>query len=113
MTDEKILARKIYEVMKSQFGLNHEGRLRKIVVRCDSLETIDSSKLNTSWHELAREPIYTASYIELHRDPPFGKCVMCNQEFELSDETARCPYCHHEQFKVLHELPTIETYEME
>jgi Zn finger protein HypA/HybF involved in hydrogenase expression len=113
MTDEKTLVRKIYEVMGTQLGPNPQGRLRKIVIRCDSLATIEVGKLNTFWHELAREPIYADSYIELHQDPPFGRCVMCNQEFELSEETVRCPSCHHEQFKVIHGLPTIETYEME
>jgi len=113
MTDELTLARKIHEVMGKELGPNRQGRLRKIVVRCDSLATLDPEKLNTSWQKLALEPIYDDSYIEVHMDPPFGKCLMCNQEFELSADTARCPYCHHEQFKVVHELPTIETYEME
>ena len=113
MIHEETLAKKIYDVMREQLKNNGEGRLRKIVVRCDSMETVDRVKVNEYWRKVATDPVYIDSHIEIHMDPPFGKCLLCNEEFELSEETARCPRCHHEQFKILHEPPTIETYEME
>ncbi|MFA5864678.1 MAG: hydrogenase/urease maturation nickel metallochaperone HypA [Phycisphaerae bacterium] len=113
MTYEQTLVQRIYEIMKGLLAAKSSGRLRKVIVRCDSMESVSIAKLNTCWQEIALEPIFQASHIELHNDPPFGQCNLCNQEFELDEDTARCPHCHHEQFKILHETPTIETYEME
>lgn len=113
MTYEQTLAEKIYQIMKEELTPSANGRLRKVTVRCDSMEELDINRLNAHWHEVARDPIYESSYIEVHHDPPFGRCSLCNEEFELSDDTARCPHCHHEQFKIVHDPPTIETYELE
>ncbi len=114
MTYEETLARKIYEIMKDELrSVNGGRRLRKVIVRCDTTEELDTAKLNSHWRDLASEPIYGGSHIEIHHDPPFGKCVLCNQEFELNEDSSRCPYCHHEQFRIIHEPPTIETYEID
>lgn len=112
MLDEKTLAHKIHEIMKGQIN-GGGGHLRKVVVRCDSTEPIDNAIINAHWRQIAVEPVFAASYIEVHSDPPFGKCLVCNQEFELNSDTSRCPYCHCEQFKIIHGPPAIETYEME
>jgi Zn finger protein HypA/HybF involved in hydrogenase expression len=113
MMYEQTLAERIYAIMKDQVSPSGAGRLRKVTLRCDSMESLDVQRLNSFWQAVARDPVYQSSYIEVHHDPPFGRCTLCNQEFELNEETARCPYCHHEQFRVVHEPPTIETYEME
>ena len=110
MVNEQTLAQKIYQIMKEQFT---HGRLRKVVIRCDSMNQMDVSRLNSYWHQIATDLNFQSSHIEVHHDPPFGKCLVCNEEFELSDETARCPRCRHEQFRIIHESPTIETYETE
>ncbi len=112
MTYEQILAHKIHDVMKKQLG-ESSGRLRKVLVRIDEMENIDVVKLNATWQQIATERVFQSSSVEVHRDPPFGRCALCNQDFELSSDTSRCPYCRHEQFKIIHEPPTIETYEME
>jgi Zn finger protein HypA/HybF involved in hydrogenase expression len=112
MFDEQTLAKKIHEVMKQQL-VNGEGRLRKVLIRCDEMGRLDAGRLNDHWHQIATEPIFESSFIEVHADPPFGRCVLCKEEFELDDNTSRCPHCHCEQFTVVHELPTIETYEMD
>jgi Zn finger protein HypA/HybF involved in hydrogenase expression len=111
MVDEITLARKIHEVMKEQ--LAGTGRLRKISISCDEMGGLNTALLNDCWHRIATEPVFKSSFIEVHANPPFARCLMCKEEFELDDNTARCPHCHCEQFTVVHELPTIETYEMD
>jgi Zn finger protein HypA/HybF involved in hydrogenase expression len=111
MIDEKTLAAKIHEVMKAQIA--GTGRLRKISISCDEMGGLNTGLLNNYWQQIATEPVFKSSFIEVHANPPFARCLMCNEEFELDDNTARCPHCHCEQFTVVHELPTIETYEMD
>jgi len=114
MSEEKMLAQKIHEIMNTELhSVNGRRKLRKIIVRCDDTDMLDIEKLNESWRQVATESIYDASHIELHHDPLFGKCLVCNEEFELDDDTSRCPRCHCEQFKIIHEPPTIETYEID
>ena len=113
MINEKTLVGKIYEVMKHQLA-SETGRLRKVMIHYDpSVDSIDSIKINELWQEIAVEPIFESSHIEVHSEPPGGRCLLCNQEFELDSNTSRCPFCHCEQFKIIHEPPVIETYEMD
>jgi Zn finger protein HypA/HybF involved in hydrogenase expression len=112
MVDEETLARKIHEVMTNELASAH-GRLRKVVIRCESIGVPDAVLLNEHWRRIATEPVFESSFIEVHADPPFGRCALCHLEFEIDEETSRCPKCSCEQFTLVHEPPTIETYEME
>jgi Zn finger protein HypA/HybF involved in hydrogenase expression len=113
MVDEQTLAEKIHEVMLHQIA-REKGRLRKVMIHYDpSIDSIDTIKLNEIWQEIAVEPVFKSSHIEVHAESPGGHCTLCNQEFELDTTTSRCPFCHCEQFKIIHEPPVIETYEMD
>jgi Zn finger protein HypA/HybF involved in hydrogenase expression len=113
MIDELTLVKKIHEVMKHQLA-SEKGRLRKVLVHYDSsTDSLDSAKVNDLWRKIAAEPVFESSHIEIHAESPNGRCLLCNQDFELDSTTLRCPHCHGEQFKVIHEPPMIETYEME
>jgi len=63
-----------------------------------SLATLDVGNINALWNELAGNRS-TPTPISNYTGPAFRRCVMCNQEFELSDPNLRCPSCHHEQFQ--------------
>ncbi|NLE29169.1 MAG: hydrogenase maturation nickel metallochaperone HypA [Phycisphaerae bacterium] len=113
MITEETLVKQIYQVMKHQLA-HEKGRLRKVMIHYDSsADSIDPEKLNRLWKEIAVEPIFESSHIEVHSEAPGGCCLLCNQEFELDATTACCPFCHCEQFKIIHEPPVIETYEMD
>jgi Zn finger protein HypA/HybF involved in hydrogenase expression len=113
MIDEQALVKRVYEVMKRQLG-NTQGHLRKVLIHYDSsTDSFDSAKINELWQEIAIEPVFESSHIEIHAESPNGRCLLCNQDFELDSTTLRCPHCHCEQFKVIHDPPMIETYEMD
>jgi len=113
MLHEQQLAEKLYRILQTYLPPDSSRRLRKIVVRCGQLDKVDSDRLGRCWHAVAAGPAYQASHIELHYDPPGAKCTDCNHAFELSEDTSCCPRCGCEQFVIVHQPPTLETYELE
>lgn len=104
---EARLAGNIYAVIMERFS-SQLNRIRKIIVECGMLESVDQKKLNMHWAELiADEPSLKGSYIELRTGPIIGKCQLCRKEFELSDRTNKCPYCHCELFSIVHYPPSL------
>jgi Zn finger protein HypA/HybF involved in hydrogenase expression len=108
---EQTIAEKILDVMKRQLA-GDARRLKKILVTCDEQDSLDAVKLNHAWHAVATDEKLKSSHIELHHNMSNAQCLLCHQEFELENNLTRCPHCHHEQFKIIHLPPTIETIEM-
>ncbi len=107
---EKKLAENIYSVMKENFPT--KGKIRKIVIQCDTLQDINQKKLNNYWAKLTKDDSdFGNSHIELQHSPPVGKCQLCRREFELSEATDKCPYCQCELFTIVHHPPTLLSVE--
>ena len=113
MGQEETLAEKIYHVMQAYLPAEGPQRLKKVVVRCGELDAIDLGQLNHCWTTAATGSAYRDSRLEIVREGAVGRCLTCNQTFEIGDHTSACPRCGCEQFTIMHPVPTIETYELE
>ncbi len=111
MANEKILAEKIHKIILNEISDNDERRLSKVIISCDATDSIDIKILNEHWHQMATEPQLLKSHIEIQHRQQLVRCILCNRDFELDEQTLICPFCHCEQFKIIHKPPVIEAYQ--
>jgi Zn finger protein HypA/HybF involved in hydrogenase expression len=113
MTPEQELAEGIYRVLLAHVPADHAQPIRKVMLRCVHLENIDEAALFDAWERVAVGPAYAHSRLQINYVDPTAKCLNCAHTFELATGTGRCPRCHAEQFSLVHQPVTIETYELE
>jgi len=113
MSYEENVAEQIYRALVQWVPPKSQRCLKKVVVKCDRLDDLDPHKLATAWQQAAQGPAYRNSFVELHRENSKAVCPHCRFTFDLSEETRCCSRCGCEQFKIVHDPITIETYELE
>jgi len=112
MINEIELAEKVHSAILKEISDKSQRKLMKIVVSCDATESFDIKRINKHWQKIAMEAQLAGSHIEIQHRPQIVRCVMCNREFEIDEQTLVCPFCRCEQFKLTHKPPMIESYQM-
>ncbi len=112
MITETELAEKIHDAILRKISAKSQQKLMKIIISCDAMDSFDIKRINEHWQRIAKEPQLVGSHIEIQHRPQIARCVMCNREFEIDEQTLTCPFCRCEQFRLTHKPPVIESYQM-
>jgi hydrogenase nickel incorporation protein HypA/HybF len=87
------LAIEVINLATREAEKNNSSVIQEITIEIGYLSGVEADAFESALGLLVKDSILDHANIKLIKTPGTGKCISCNQEFEMKFRMATCPNC--------------------
>jgi hydrogenase nickel incorporation protein HypA/HybF len=91
---ELSLAFEVIDIAQREAAKNNVTAIREIHLEVGNLSGVEADAFQSALEMLVRNTLLENASIRMTKTPGKGKCIACNNEFDMKSRVETCPECH-------------------
>lgn len=88
--------------LDSYAEMNHIGQINTVVMSVGEVSSIEAPYFVSSWeYAAARSKHLVNSGVKIEKVPGIGRCMLCNEQFNLLENDGKCPHCRTSKWQLV------------